>query len=556
MIPGILRKTSALLAGFALLAAPALSQNTTPAPAETRRLHVELTLEEAIRAAQEQSIAAMVAKYTFLSSYWSFRSFRASRLPSLNLSGEVLSFDRSLRLLQDYDTGEMRYLENYNLQNTIGLSIRQNIALTGGTLQLYSSLNRLDQFAPKDSKSYYSQPITLSYTQPLFAYNQFKWDKKIAPKEYELAKRTYIEAMEDVTTQAVSYYFALLLSKTRHEIAVKNYDNTKALYAIAEKRLKLGSITHDELLQLQLRMLNDSLSINDTSLEVREQQMRFNSYLRYNENVEVAPVLDDRIPAIDIDYAMVLDKALENSSFDIGNQIQMLNAESDIARARAERGASATLNARFGLSQTGEEFRTAYSNLLDQEVVGLQFSIPIFDWGMGKGRVRMARAKAEIVRNRIEQEEIDYRVQQLRPKLIEDVQTARAFGDLSENFEYKCAKQDKNRNDARIRYLQRMIKTARVIEDTSGADTAGLYDTVEIFMENMGKSRSIVLVTTLRQDALKGLISKESPVGRAVLGKRVGDRVYVDMGGGKGYYVQIRAIRKGTDDGSVPIGSF
>ena len=120
-------------------------------------------------------------------------------------------------------------------------------------------------------------------------------------------------------------------------------------------------------------------------------------------------MLDDRIPAIDIDYAMVLDKALENSSFDIGNQIQMLNAESDIARARAERGASATLNARFGLSQTGEEFRTAYSNLLDQEVVGLQFSIPIFDWGMGKGRVRMARAKAEIVRNRIEQEEIDYR---------------------------------------------------------------------------------------------------------------------------------------------------
>ena len=83
------------------------------------------------------------------------------------------------------------------------------------------------------------------------------------------------------------------------------------------------------------------------------------------------------------------------------------------------------------------------------------------------------------------QEEIDYRVQQLRPKLIEDVQTARAFGDLSENFEYKCAKQEKNRNDARIRYLQRMIKTAKVIEDRSAEDTAGLYDTVEIFMENL-----------------------------------------------------------------------
>ena len=154
------------------------------------------------------------------------------------------------------------------------------------------------------------------------------------------------------------------------------------------------------------------------------------------------------------------------------------------------------------------------------------------------------------------QEEIDYRVQQLRPKLIEDVQTARAFGDLSENFEYKCAKQEKNRNDARIRYLQGMIKTARVIEDTSATDTAGLYDKVTILMENTGKSREIQLVTTLRQDALKGLISKESPVGKAVMGHRAGERVKVDMENGKGYFVTIEKIEKGTDDGSIPIGSF
>ena len=154
------------------------------------------------------------------------------------------------------------------------------------------------------------------------------------------------------------------------------------------------------------------------------------------------------------------------------------------------------------------------------------------------------------------QEEIDYRVQVLRPKLIEDVQTARAFGDLSENFEYKCAKQDKNRNDARIRYLQRMIKTAKVIDDTSAADTVGLHDSVVILMENIGKQRTIRMVTTLRQDALKGWISKESPVGQAVMGRRAGERVYVDMGGGKGYWLQILAIEKGKDDDSIPIGSF
>lgn len=154
------------------------------------------------------------------------------------------------------------------------------------------------------------------------------------------------------------------------------------------------------------------------------------------------------------------------------------------------------------------------------------------------------------------QEEIDYRVQVLRPKLIEDVQVARAFGDLSENFEYKCAKQDKNRNDARIRYLQRMIKTARIIDDTSAADTVGLHDSVEILMENTGKQRTIRMVTTLRQNALQGFISKESPVGQAVMGRRAGERVYVDMGGGKGYWLQILAIEKGSDDDSIPIGSF
>ena len=154
------------------------------------------------------------------------------------------------------------------------------------------------------------------------------------------------------------------------------------------------------------------------------------------------------------------------------------------------------------------------------------------------------------------QEEIDYRVQVLRPKLIEDVQTDRAFGDLSENFEYKCAKQEKNRNDSRIRYLQNMIKTAVVIDGTSQGEGIALFDKVTFLVEDDGTQETIQLVTTLRQDALKGLISKESPVGKAVLGRRSGDRVQVDMGGGRGYWLQILSIEKGSDDGSIPIGSF
>ena len=154
------------------------------------------------------------------------------------------------------------------------------------------------------------------------------------------------------------------------------------------------------------------------------------------------------------------------------------------------------------------------------------------------------------------EQEVEYRRLQLRPQLLEDVKTAREFGDLSENFEYKAAKREKSRNDSRIRYLERMIRTAKVIEVKDTADTVGLFDSVTIYNEMVKKEMTLRIVTTLRQDALKGLISKESPVGRALMGAKVGDRVHVDMGGGRGYYVRIDAIEKGKDDGSIPIGSF
>ena len=153
-------------------------------------------------------------------------------------------------------------------------------------------------------------------------------------------------------------------------------------------------------------------------------------------------------------------------------------------------------------------------------------------------------------------EEIDHRVRVLRPKLIEDVQTARAFGDLSENFEYKCAKQEKNRNESRIRYLDPMIRTAKVISEDSGEDEVGLFDQVVAFNERLGREMTVRIVTTLRTDTAKGLISKESPVGKALLGRRAGDRVRVKVSEEMQYDLVIRSIEKGRDDGSVGIRAY
>ena len=154
------------------------------------------------------------------------------------------------------------------------------------------------------------------------------------------------------------------------------------------------------------------------------------------------------------------------------------------------------------------------------------------------------------------QEELDYRRITLRPQLLEAVKEARSFGDLSENFEYKAAKQEKNRNEGRIRFLENMIKTAVVVSDHSSADTVGLYDKVTVYLEEDGETETYQVVTTMRQDALHGLISKESPVGKALLGRKVGERFYIQVNPNYGYYAVVKAIEKAQDDGSVPLNSY
>ncbi len=154
------------------------------------------------------------------------------------------------------------------------------------------------------------------------------------------------------------------------------------------------------------------------------------------------------------------------------------------------------------------------------------------------------------------QEEIEYRKLVVRKEAIEAVKEARAHGDLSENFEYYAAKKDKNKNESRIRYLERMIKTAEVIEDHSTEDEVGINNTVSIYFEEEDETEKYKLITTVRENSLHGLISIESPLGKAILGHKVGDRVYVKVKEDYGYHVIIKAIDKTTDDSNDRIRSY
>ena len=394
------------------LSVPALSaqQDTLKSTAGQDSVkHWEFTLEDVIVLAQSKSLPALVAKYSFISSYWQFRSYKAQFLPSLNLGAQLGQYNRSIVALQDAETGETNYVQNDNMNNSLSLSIDQNIPFTGGTISLNTYLNRFDQFSPYGDLTYNSNPVNITYYQPIFQYNRLKWEKKTEPKRYEMSKRTYLENMEGIAVSATTYFFNVLRTQKSLEMARSRFESTQQLYAIAQERFNIGTYTKDELLQMELQVLNADIAVASAEVELRQAMLSLRSYLGMDDATEITLVTPSHFSDIVINEEDAVTRSLQNTSFSLDNEISLIEAEAAIAQAKADRGFSAVLTAQFGLTQTGDDIATSSRNPIDQEIVGLSLSVPIVDWGLGKGRVQMAKTQQEIILTQIEQEIIERR---------------------------------------------------------------------------------------------------------------------------------------------------
>ncbi len=361
-----------------------------------------LTLADAIEIAQAQSYDATVARLSFMGQYWSHRSYRAELLPSVNISGGLMEFDRSMVQTRDYEDGRIYYVENNTLSNSLNLSINQNIAPLGGTLSVQSYLHRLDQFS-YGTRLYNSRPIRLSYTQPLLAYNRLKWMKKTEPLKYDMAKRTYLEAMETIGIDVVGLFFNVLSAQSNLKQAQSNLSDRRALLEIANKRFSIGTITKSELLQLELSVLNAEVESADNALSLRNTLFRLLTYLRLPSDIEVTLIPPYSVTDIMMSEGEVIDRALSNSSHTLQQKVSLLESEQSVAQAKGNRGLQMQLHGEFGFDKSGNSFRDAYRGIRDNEIVGITFSLPIFDWGMGRGRVKMAEADLEANRTRLQQ---------------------------------------------------------------------------------------------------------------------------------------------------------
>lgn len=376
-----------------------------------------LTLSNAIAIAQENSLDAQIARYSFMSSYWQYRSFKAQLLPSLNLSGGLGGFNHSVVETRDYETGRVNQVNNNTMTNSVTLSMDQQIAATGGKVSLQSYLYRLDQFTYNE-KTYNSQPLRISYTQPLRAFNALKWEKKTAPLEYRIAERKYISAMQDVTIRVTGLFFNVLAAQSDYKQSLATVADREKLYNLAQKRLALTTTTKSEVLQMELSLLNARMTVTKHRIALDDAMYNLFAFLRLTDYDGAELIPPYSVPDILLSAEEVLQKAVANSSHTLEQDLQMVEAQKTLAQAKSGRGIQMTLSSELGFSQTGGSFTKAYSRLRDNEIIGLSLSLPIFDWGVSRGKVKMAQAQLDVVKTRIEQTHLDY-MQELRKSVVQ-----------------------------------------------------------------------------------------------------------------------------------------
>ena len=341
----------------------------------------KLTLQEAIQLAQASSPEAEAARHTYRAAYWSYRSFRADYLPEVSLSASPY-LNRQINKVTQPDGTEL-FLRQNQLATDLTLSVSQNVWFTGGNLFMQTAAQRMDELGEK-STAYNTQPFTVGYRQSLFGYNSLKWNRRIEPVRFQEAKKTYSETLELIASKTCELFFALASAQSDLEIARANYASADTLYRYARGRYRIGSITENEMLQLEVNKLTEETNLMKARISVEDAMLTFRSFLGIREEEEIEVIPHDSVP----DFEVPLDKALEQAHFhspEIETYRRMqLESRSQLASARASRGLKADLYLQFGLSQTANRLRDSYRDPLDQQYVSLSVVIPILDWGRGK----------------------------------------------------------------------------------------------------------------------------------------------------------------------------
>lgn len=405
---------------------------------------MQLTLQEAIRLAQLQSLSSFKSKNMYLASYWDFRSYKASQLPGLSLTSTPIDYSRSVNQYYDANSDQIRFVSTETLFSDVGVSLNQNLVLTGGELSVNSDLRRLENVG--SSTDFTSIPFSIRLSQPLYGYNSFRWASKLKPLEYEQAKKTYLADMEALAQNTVNYFFNTIGAHIDLKIAETNLANADTLFNIGKGRFNIGTVTQDELLDLELSFLNAKLEKTKAQVNLKQAQNLLNSFLGFDKDVVIDPLIPNEIPQLKINADEALELAKENNPDILAMEVELISAKQSVAQAKGTSGLSANLNANMGKNKTASEFSEVYNGpFQDDRGLSVSLSAPILDWGTRRGQIQMAKSNQQVTEAGVKQSMIDFEqnvmMQVLQFNMQEEQVKISAKADTVAQMGYKVTKQ-------------------------------------------------------------------------------------------------------------------
>jgi outer membrane protein TolC len=365
-----------------------------------------LSLDDAIAMARVRSVDAAEALDELRSSYWEWRSFKAEQLPELTFKATAPSYARQYSSYMNEDGG-YSFVATNTLQASGQLALTQNIPLTGGKISVNSSLDFLRQYDGATGNRFMSIPLAVSLSQPLFGVNNLRWDRRIEPVRYAEAKAAFLSATEDVARLTVDYYFTLLMSRENVDIARQNLENAERLYDVALEKRRMGMISQNDLLQMELNVIDARSSLTDNLSELKSDMFRLRAFLDLEDDVDIVPSVPEDVPQAEIVFADALDRALTNNKFVKTMLRQQLEADYEVAKAKGDLR-EINLFAQIGYTGTDNDFNGAYRHLRGNELASVGFSLPLVDWGKRRGRVKVAESRRRVTESRIRRETMNF----------------------------------------------------------------------------------------------------------------------------------------------------
>lgn len=405
------------------------------------------SLDDVVQLARSKSPAWLSAETRKENNYWRFRTFRSNYNPELVLTGTLPTYVNSVNPVTQPDGSiEYRRVNNNSLNVQLGLS--QIIAATGGRVSIYSNLNRFDDFQQDPTFTQFSgEPVSIGLQQPIFAFNQFMWDKRIRPLEYEESQKQYFAELEQISISATRRFFNLLLAQISLEIAQKNVNSNDTIYQIAQGRYNLGKITENELLQLELNLVNSRLAVSQALVDQQSASLLLKSFIGIADNDSILLILPEAIPGFVVDENVAIAQALKNKEDVVSFKRQRLEAEAELIRARRESGMNMNLNVVYGQNNIGTSVRDVYNEPGDNTRVGLTMYVPVLNWGRAKARRKTAEANQKLVEYQVNQDEVNFEQEvltevrnfhmlreQLKARIISDEIADKAYNISKELF--------------------------------------------------------------------------------------------------------------------------